>query len=178
MDADFQHPPEVLKEIMASLDGGADLVIGKRHHKEALRWKRRVSSDAAQHLAHTYLWSKRQPHPSDIMSGLFGARTKMSQEVLREKGPNFERQGFKVLFDLLKYVPRNSRVEEVGYDFGDRAGGESKLSSTIITSILRQCGVPGKTMAYLADQLILNPSGQVMLFTLFALIVAIVIFLD
>jgi dolichol-phosphate mannosyltransferase len=178
MDADFQHPPEVLDGIMSSLEGGADLVIGKRHHKEALRWKRRVSSDAAQLLAHTYLWSKRQPHPSDIMSGLFGARTAMSQQVLREHGSGFERKGFKVLFDLLKFVPRSTMVEEVGYQFGDRAGGESKLSSTIITSILRQCGAPGKAMAYLADQIILNRSGQVMLFTLFALVVAIVIFLN
>lgn len=178
MDADFQHPPEVLAGIMASLDKGADIVIGKRHHKEALRWKRRVSSDAAQMLASAYLRSKRQPHPRDIMSGLFGGRTEMCQEVLRTKGDSFERKGFKVLFDLLKFIPRGSRIEEVEYEFGDRAGGESKLSSTIIISILRQCGAPGRGMAYLVDQILLNRSGQVMLFTLFMLLVVIVIFLQ
>ncbi|MBI0584501.1 MAG: glycosyltransferase [Methanomassiliicoccus sp.] len=177
MDADFQHPPETLEDIMLSLTEGADLVIGRRHHKETLRWKRRVSSDAAQCLAHFYLWVHRQPHPGDIMSGLFGAETKLSQRILGEKGGKFERKGFKVLFDLLKFVPPGARVEEVQYQFGDRAGGESKLSSTIITSILRQCGYMGKAMAYLADTLILNRSGQMVLLTLIALLAVIVLFL-
>ncbi len=177
MDADFQHPPEILGSIMSALEGGADLVVGKRQHKEALNWKRRLSSDAAQCLAHSYLRMHRQPHPEDIMSGLFGARTEMSQKIVEEKGEVFERRGFKVLFDLLKFVPRKITVAEVQYQFGDRAGGASKLSSTIITSILRQCGLPGKGAAYVADRVFLNRSGQVVFLTLVALMGVIVIIL-
>ncbi|MDW5561792.1 MAG: glycosyltransferase [Methanomassiliicoccus sp.] len=178
MDADFQHPPETLAEIMAALEGGADMVIGKREHKEALNWKRRTSSDAAQFLAHTYLRMHRQPHPDDIMSGLFGARTDMSQKIVTENGILFEKKGFKVLFDLLKFVPRDITVAEVHYQFGDRADGESKLSSTIITSILRQCGLPGKCVAYVADRVFLKRSGQVVLLTLVALMGVIMIILS
>lgn len=177
MDADFQHPPEILGSIMSALQEGADLVVGRRQHKGALNWRRRLSSDAAQCLAHSYLRMHRQPHPGDIMSGLFGARTEMSQKIVEEKGGVFERRGFKVLFDLLKFVPRKIVVAEVDYQFGDRAEGASKLSSTIITSILRQCGLPGKGVAYIADRVFLNRSGQVVLLTLVALMGAIMIIL-
>ncbi len=178
MDADFQHPPESLGGIMSALEGGADLVIGKRQHKEALGWRRKFSSNAAQFLAHTYLIMHRQPHPADIMSGLFGARTAMSQKIVEENGKVFERKGFKVLFDILKFVPRGIKVEEVQYQFGDRAGGQSKLSSTIITSILRQCGLPGRGAAYVADRVFFNRSGQVVLLTLVVLMGAIIIILS
>lgn len=177
MDADFQHPPEVLADIISALEGGSDVVIGRRQHKEALSWRRRLSSDAAQFLAYTYLRTHRRPHPRDIMSGLFGARTSICQDVVSRHGGEFERRGFKVLFDLLKFVPRGTSVQEVPYQFGDRAGGASKLSSTIITSILRQCGLPGKGVAYIADRMFFNRSGQVVLLTLVALMGVIIIIL-
>lgn len=175
MDADFQHPPEVLADIMSALEGGADMVVGRRQHKEALNWRRRLSSDAAQFLAHTYLRAHRRPHPGDIMSGLFGARTGECQEIASTHGGEFERRGFKVLFDLLKFAPRSTSVREIPYLFGDRASGASKLSPTIITSILRQCGTLGKGAAYVADRVFLNRSGQVALLTLVALLGVIIV---
>jgi dolichol-phosphate mannosyltransferase len=178
MDADFQHPPESLRKIMSALEDGADLVIGKRQHKEALGWRRKVSSNAAQLLAHTYLRVHHKPHPTDIMSGLFGGRTILSQTIVGENSEVFERKGFKILFDLLKFVPDGVRVEEVQYTFGDRAGGQSKLSSTIIISILRQCGLLGRGAAYVADRVLFNRSGQVALLTLVALMGVIIIILS
>ncbi len=177
MDADFQHPPEVLRDMMLELTRGAGMVIGKRHHKQALKGSRRVSSDAAQSLAHLYLRLHRQPHPQDIMSGLFGAHTKSSQEIIEKHGKSFERKGYKVLFDLLKFVSRDSTVKEIEYQFGNRKDGASKLSPLVITSILRQCGILGKMAAALANTFVLKKSGQVMLISMFVLIVVAAVFI-
>ena len=59
--------------------------------------------------------------------------------------------GFKILFDLLKFINPDAKITEVEYEFGARAGGESKISSTIIISVLRQCGVFGKGCASIAN---------------------------
>ncbi|NLT38243.1 MAG: glycosyltransferase [Methanomassiliicoccus sp.] len=178
MDADFQHPPEVLKDMMLELDRGAGMVIGKRHHKQALKGSRRVSSDAAQTMAHLYLRLHRQPHPQDIMSGLFGSHTKSSQEIIEKHGKSFESKGYKVLFDLLKFVPKDCTVKEVEYQFGNRRDGASKLSPLVITSILRQCGVLGKMAAALANTFILKRSGQVMLLSMFVLLLVAAVFIS
>lgn len=156
MDADFQHPPEILKTIMESLLSGADMVIGKRMEKNALTTMRRVYSDCAQLLAAFYLKFHGQPSSNDIMSGLFGSRSEMCSKVVNEKGDEFERPGFKVLFDLLKFISPESNVVEIDYLFGDRAGGSSKLNTSIIISVLNQCGKIGKKTAKIAALLIKN----------------------
>lgn len=147
MDADFQHPPEIVKELMEALLNGADIVIGKRLQKNALTVIRRLYSNAAQNLAAFYLKFHNQPSSHDIMSGLFGSRTEACKKVVEEKGTEFERPGFKVLFDLLKFTSPDAKVSEVEYMFCNRAGGESKLNSSIIVSVLKQCGKLGKNIA-------------------------------
>lgn len=151
MDADFQHPPAILKALMEELLAGADLVIGRRSKKDALSIGRRLSSDAAQHLAAFYLRFIGQQSSHDIMSGLFGGRTAVCRQVIQEKENEFERMGFKILFDLLKFIDPESKITEIEYEFGSRAGGESKISSTIIISVLRQCGHFGKGCASIAN---------------------------
>ena len=154
MDADFQHPPSVLQPMMDKLLQGTDLVIGKRTQKNALTTLRRVYSDGAQMLASFYLKFHGQPSSYDIMSGLFGGKTADCQKIVLEKGSEFERTGFKVLFDLLKFIEADSTVCEVEYLFGNRAGGESKLNNSIIVSVLKQCGKLGKKFAKVADALL------------------------
>lgn len=151
MDSDFQHPPEILKALMEKLLDGADMVIGKRSKKDALSMGRRFSSDVAQCIAAFYLTFISQPRSKDIMSGLFGGRTETCRRVINEKNDEFERVGFKILFDMLKFIDPKSKISEVEYEFGSRAGGESKINSTIIVSVLRQCGTFGKSCASIAD---------------------------
>jgi len=102
----------------------------------------------------------RRPTTEDTMSGFFGGRTRLCQEVIARKGQHFERAGFKVLFDLLKFLPRGTRVDEVEFQFSTRRSGESKLSSRIILSILRQCGVVGKMAALAVNFLFINMLGR------------------
>ncbi len=162
MDADFQHPPCYVGSLAASLREGNDLVIGVREEKLSMLFSRQFASGGAHMLARSYLRIKGQPSSSDTMSGFFGGRTDMCQKIIADKGERFERKGFKVLFDLLKFIPQDARIKEVEFKFDARKRGESKLNTTIILSILRQCGIPGKVGAASAQFFLMTSPGRFM----------------
>ena len=161
MDADFQHPPASVADLMSKVSDGADLVIGVRVNKEPLTISRRIASSGANKLAAFYLWMRRQPRSRDLMSGFFGGRVETSRKVISKFGHKFERKGFKVLFDLLKHVPRDIRLEEAQFVFGVRAGGKSKLNSDIILSVMKQCGLAGKMLGTSIQLLAISKAAQV-----------------
>jgi dolichol-phosphate mannosyltransferase len=160
MDADFQHPPAAVQGVMDSLLRGNDLAVGVRQDKMSLPFMRKMASIGANKLAASYLWMKRRPSTVDNMSGFFGGRADICREIAVEHADEFERRGFKALFDLLKFLPRSTKIEEVEFHFDTRRGGESKLNSNIIFSILRQCGYGGKFLAATASFLLTNMIGR------------------
>jgi len=153
MDSDFQHPPSALRDIYERLNDGADLCIGIRDDRTALSFERWVSSWIAHAMAMYTLKIRGKRASRDIMSGLFGGKTEMFGKVIRENEPEFERVGFKALFDLMKYAPADIRIDEITFTFGKRRGGESKVSSKIIFSIMRQCGRLGKFVADVGESI-------------------------
>ena len=161
MDADFQHPPVSVGDLMSKVLDGADLVVGVRVNKGPLTIGRRLASGGAHKLAASYLWLLRRQRSSDLMSGFFGGRTDVSRKVISEHGRRFERKGFKVLFDLLKHAPRDIRLEEAQFIFGDRAGGRSKLDSDIVLSVMKQCGLAGKLLGTSIQLLVISKAAQV-----------------
>src|SRR5206468_5808478 len=64
---------------------------------------------------------------SDPMSGFFAVR----REILLEAAPHLSNVGYKILLDLVASVPRTLRSAEVGYVFGTRRHGESKLDHAV-----------------------------------------------
>jgi len=160
MDADFQHPPESIRELVSELINGNDMAIGVREDKFKLSFTRKWASIAAQAMAVSYLYAIRQPTSRDIMSGFFAGRSDLCKKVIEEKSDKFERAGFKGLFDLLKFMPRDIKIAEVEFKFNSRRAGESKLSSLIILSIMRQCGIGGKLMAYTSIFFLTNMIGR------------------
>jgi len=64
---------------------------------------------------------------SDPMSGFFAVR----RDVLLEAAPNLSNVGYKILLDLVASAHRPLRVAEVGYTFGTRQSGESKLDEMV-----------------------------------------------
>jgi dolichol-phosphate mannosyltransferase len=147
MDADFQHPPTSVGNLVDKLHQGNDMAIGVRESKIELSSARKMASWAANAMASTYLRWKGQPRSGDIMSGFFAGKTDLCRTVILANEGKFERKGFKALFDLLKFLPKGSNISEVEFQFNSRRSGESKLSSTIIISIMRQCGIWGKVLA-------------------------------
>jgi dolichol-phosphate mannosyltransferase len=160
MDADFQHPPESIGQLVASLKEGNDLVIGVREDKMSMMFYRQLASWGAHIMARTYLAVMRRPSSRDTMSGFFGGNTVLCQKIIRDNFPKFERKGFKALFDLLKFAPRDVRIGEVTFKFNTRRSGESKLNSKVVLSIMRQCGVGGKMLAAMVTFFLLSSLGR------------------
>lgn len=124
MDADFQHPPEKIEQIAKKLRRGADLVIARRDILMDFPLHRRFISKIATGLAQFAL--KGRVRCSDPLSGFFGGRTDSLKNYFLDKN-RFQQEGLKILFDLLKKLPPNFCFDDIEYEFGPRAGGQSKL---------------------------------------------------
>lgn len=170
MDSDFQHPPASVADLVEKLHEGNDMVIGVREDRGKLSSARRFASWGADAMASSYLRFKRQQTSIDTMSGFFGGRTALCKSIIEKKGDKFEKRGFKALFDLLKFVPKNAKIAEVEFKFNSRRSGQSKLSSTIILSIMRQCGIGGKVLAISTSFFLTNVMGRYMAALMFGLL--------
>jgi dolichol-phosphate mannosyltransferase len=124
MDADLQHPPEVIPKMYEELIKGYDIVIASRYvvGGSVGGWglTRRLISKTAILIAKLLIPKVRGIE--DPISGFFMFR----KEVL--EGVSLSPKGFKILLEVL-VKGRYSRVSEVPYTFGVRVRGTSKLSS-------------------------------------------------
>ena len=127
MDADLQHPPELLPELWQQIEAGADLALASRYVKRASLgdWSmtRRVLSVLGIWSAAYALPKGRRVH--DPASGFFFVRRASIA------GVPMVAQGFKLLLEVL--VRGNiGRVEEVPFTFGARQGGHSKGDARVL----------------------------------------------
>ncbi len=124
MDADLQHPPEVLGDMLQAMQAGADLVIASRYIKggscEGWGLGRRVISKGAILLAHLLLPQTRRV--SDPMSGFFMLRKSVVSDA------NLKPAGYKILLEVLG-AGQFQHVAEVPYRFCLRERDKSKLSA-------------------------------------------------
>jgi dolichol-phosphate mannosyltransferase len=127
MDSDFQHPPEKIPEILRELEAGADLVVMRRTEVREWPVHRRLLSLGAELLANLRLSINGSPRVSDVLSGYFGARRDWALKSIASNPKRFEPQGYKFLFDLLKGEKAGIKISELGYIFGGRARGSSKI---------------------------------------------------
>ncbi len=135
MDGDYQHPPEKLGEFVDALDN-YDLVVGKRETVRNWSLNRRLMSWSATMMAKARL-SFKKTRCDDIMSGFFGINTDIFKSTMEQHEDKFEKEGYKVLFDFLRLNKKELSVKEVGYDFGMRNGGESKIGPRHMIAFLR-----------------------------------------
>jgi dolichol-phosphate mannosyltransferase len=132
IDGDGQHPPEFIQYCIKTLNLGADLSIGTRE-PYATRWtfSRIVISYSASILAKIRLLLCGVTI-KDPMSGFFGGNTKFVRDILLQHKKSFSLGGYKVLFDILKKVPKKCNLSGFYYPFGLREYGTSKLTIKII----------------------------------------------
>ena len=147
MDVDLQHPPERIEALLARLREGADLAVATREDDSSFSRTRRLVSRTARGLAQRNIAQRTGMQLHDPMSGFFAMRTDVAQAIVRKHGRSFERQGFKVLLDLVLHAERPLAIAEVPYRFGKRHAGESKLSHRHYLSFLRQLGGAWKLTA-------------------------------
>lgn len=123
MDADLQHPPELLPSLIARALGGTDLVIGSRYTEGGGlgSWNpiRKLISAAAVWV--TWPIQRSGLRAKDPMSGFFFVR----RDCLN--GIDFQQEGFKLLLEILVRA-RLSSVHEVPFAFGQRFRGASKAN--------------------------------------------------
>ena len=123
MDADLQHPPELLPALLAAILDGNDLVIGSRYVEggQLGKWNpvRKFLSSAAVWAT----WPIQRPgmRAKDPMTGFFLVRRECID------GLQFQPAGFKLLLEILVRARIHS-VKEVPLNFGLRAQGASKAN--------------------------------------------------
>lgn len=120
IDADLQHPPEKIPELVEKARRtGADLVVATRYAAGGgvTEWSlfRRLVSKGAVLLAHILVpWTRRT---SDPMSGFFLVHQRLAKSRISPRS-------WKILLELLEEA---KHVEEVPYVFQPRRAGKSKL---------------------------------------------------
>lgn len=125
MDADHQHDPALLNDMLASLKAGeCDLAYASRFavggNADGLSSKgrekgSRIANALARKLTGTEL--------TDAMSGYFMLRT----EQLRKQAENLSGIGFKIMLDILSTAQPKLAVKEFPLKFAERLAGTSKL---------------------------------------------------
>ncbi len=115
INADFQHPPESVKEIIEELKTN-DIVVGVRKSIDKnLPWHRRLMSKTVSWLDNFKLREK-EFKCHDLMSGFFGIKTTVFSEIIVNNENNYELKGHRVLFDTLKSAPNDIKFSEIEYE--------------------------------------------------------------
>jgi dolichol-phosphate mannosyltransferase len=148
IDADLQHPPELLPTLLKTMCEGCDIAIASRyagnsgvHGRNPVRAAiSRASNWAALPL------QRRELRIADPMSGFFIVR----REAI--DGLCFETKGFKLLLEILVRA-RIRSAQEIPFHFGVRHAGKSKAGPAVALQYLHLLGK-------LSRDLILRPSPQ------------------
>jgi dolichol-phosphate mannosyltransferase len=153
MDADLQHPPEVIPALLQAMDSGADIAVASRYVPGGgnLGWSktRQVISNGAILLSHLLLPSSRRV--KDPMSGFFALKRSVAEKL------KLEPIGYKILLELI-VLAEQARVTEVPFMFQVREQGKSKLNLN-------------QQMEYLKHLLsLMRRSGEMLRFLKFALV--------
>jgi len=123
MDADLQHPPEVLPELVKAIRDGADMAVASRYIEGGgcPHWglARRIISRVALVIAHLLLPSTRPVR--DPLAGFFAFRR---QSVDPAK---LRPIGYKISLEVM-LIGHFQHIVEVPYIFEDRSAGKSKLN--------------------------------------------------
>ncbi len=132
MDADLQHPPELLPKLLSAIQGGRDLVIGSRYTPggDLGKWNpaRKLLSAAAVWV--TWPLQRSRLRAKDPMSGFFLVRRSCLDQV------PFQQSGFKLLLEVLVRGHIRS-VEEIPFAFGLRYRGASKANFKVAVDYAR-----------------------------------------
>jgi dolichol-phosphate mannosyltransferase len=124
IDADLQHPPEVLPSLILAIEKGADIAIASRyirpHSMDGWSPLRKMLSRISV-LASTPV-QRRELRAKDPLSGFFIVRRECIE------GIEFQKTGFKLLLEILA-KGRIQSVAEVPFRFATREHGLSKANA-------------------------------------------------
>jgi len=127
IDADLQHPPEIIEKLVAVASSDSQVAIASRHVKggsfKGLNWRRRLISRGANLMARTLLGLD----VKDTTTG-FKALSRRAAETLIAHPPRST--GFIFQVESLYVLKRfGFETVEVPFTFEERAKGASKMGS-------------------------------------------------
>jgi len=132
IDADLQHPPELIPALLNEIREGADVTIASRYVPggglEGWSMKREVISKVAKMMATFLLPQIRRI--KDPLAGFF----LFKREVIA--GVELNPIGYKILLEVL-IMGKASRVTEIPYTFKERERGKSNLNAKEQISYLK-----------------------------------------
>ena len=133
MDGDLQHDERLLPKMLDVLQkDDTDVVVGSRFAEGAslgeFSSKREKISNLGNWLARTTIKTELK----DPLSGFF----MIKRESFEPTVYNLSGTGFKILVDILASSPRPLKVKELGFSFGKRLHGESKIDSLVAVEFL------------------------------------------
>jgi dolichol-phosphate mannosyltransferase len=172
MDADLQHPPEVIPALIKALEDGADMVVASRYIPGGgcPNWglSRKIVSRVASMISHLNLPESRQV--KDPLSGFFMfRRDNVAVDRLKPIG-------YKISLEVM-LRGNFRRIVEVPFIFEERSAGKSKLRPQQqidylkhITSLMARTGEIKRLLKFLAVGLsgIIVNQGLLWLLTEFA----------
>ncbi|MBI3331458.1 polyprenol monophosphomannose synthase [Candidatus Peregrinibacteria bacterium] len=134
MDADGQHDPRLIPRMIDALKGGVTVAVGSRYIEggsvegwiEARHFASRVATTFARLVTEVQI--------EDPMSGFFALRNETFHLIV----PRLRPTGFKILLEVLSWLPHGSTVFEVPLIFRKRRKGESKLSWRVELQYFKQ----------------------------------------
>jgi len=138
IDADLQHPPQVLPKLIEPVMNGNDIAIASRYlgsqDNGLSDWnKLRALISRAGILVTAPLQKKKNINVRDPLSGFFIVRRECIE------GVDLQPEGFKLLLDIL-IRSRVQRAVEVPFHFGLRHAGKSKADFRVAFAYLNLLG--------------------------------------
>ena len=123
IDADLQHPPELLPQMWEALASGTDVVVASRYARRGSRRNWNRFRHLLSQIAIWMTWPLQKPgiRVQDPMSGFFLVRRSCIKDIALQP------QGFKILLEILVRGNLHS-AKEIPFVFGRRHAGRSKAS--------------------------------------------------
>ena len=131
IDADLQHDEERIPDLVRAVWAGADVALGSREVDGGGYGSFGTRRLAASRLGATLARRATGVQVGDPMSGFFAVSAERHRALAGELNP----RGFKILLEFLARGP-SPQVAEVGYVFGQRAGGTTKFSGSVVLAFL------------------------------------------
>jgi dolichol-phosphate mannosyltransferase len=134
MDADFSHDPDALPELVASLSGDVEVVIGSRYIRGGSipnwSWHRHLLSWGGNRYASLMLGLGVADSTAGFRAYAASVLRRIDLDQVRAEGYGFQIE--------MTYEAKRSgaKIAEVPIRFVDRVAGESKMSSAIVVEAL------------------------------------------
>ena len=134
MDGDGQHDPQILPKMAALVQKNHGLVLGSRYIEGGSVEGWVESRHFMSRVATSFGMLVTRHRVSDPMTGFFALHRSLFQRIKKNLRP----RGFKILLEIISWLPEDTKIDEAPLIFRLRKAGKSKLNAKIELEYLWQ----------------------------------------